>query len=242
MATQTRPYVIVHMYPSVDGRLDTSRFSKPVGHESPDDIGDCYYTIADDFKPDAYMLGRNTVQKHFFTKTYDHTNKKPATNFETFKGTRTEKKNPQVVFDGPGAIFYDASSHSDGNIIAVLGENVSEDYLEHLKKMNISYLFAGKDGRDYKPAMEKLYSEFGFKKVLLEGGGLINGAFLKLGLIDEISNVVAPAIDGLSGASSIFEYKGEKDELPAVGQRLELITCEVKEDGCVWLRYKVHRD
>ena len=53
------------MYPSIDGRLDTSRFSKPYGKESPDDIGDCYFTIADDFKPDAYMLGRKTPQVIF---------------------------------------------------------------------------------------------------------------------------------------------------------------------------------
>ena len=242
MSEKPRPYVICHMYSSVDGRLDTSRFSKPLGKDSPDDIGDCYYTIADDYKPDAYMLGRNTVHIHFFNKTYDHSNKKVATSFETFKGTITEKKNPQVVFDSKGSIYYDSGSHSDGNIIAVLGESVSEDYLQLLREKNISYLFAGKDGRDYKLALEKLYSEFGMRKVLLEGGGVINGSFLKLGLLDEISIVLSPEIDGLSGAASIFEYKGQKDELPAAGQSLEFLNFQLKEDGCVWLTYKVHHN
>ena len=241
MTENSRPQVICHMYTSVDGRIDTLRFSLPLGKESPEDIGGCYYTIADDFQPDAYMLGRNTVHINCFQKIYDHSNKKVATNFETFKGTKTEPRGRIVVFDSKGTIYYDEGSVFGGNILAVLGESVSEDYLQFLREKNISYLFAGKDGRDYKLALEKLYSEFGMRKVLLEGGGIINGAFLKLHLIDEISIVLAPQIDGLSGALSVFEYKGEKDELPAQGQSLEFLNFQLKEDGCVWLTYKVHQ-
>lgn len=41
----------------------------------------------------------------------------------------------------------------------------------------VSYIFAGKNDIDIKLALNKLYSIFGIKKLLLEGGSVINGAF-----------------------------------------------------------------
>jgi riboflavin biosynthesis pyrimidine reductase len=41
--------------------------------------------------------------------------------------------------------------------------------------------------------------------LLVEGGGGANGAFLRAGLIDEISLVICPAIDGANGAPSVFD-------------------------------------
>lgn len=89
--------------------------------------------------------------------------------------------------------------------------------------------------------MEILGSDFGMTKILLEGGGIINGTFLKAKLIDELSLQIFPGIDGLSGMPSIFEYYGEKDEQPAKGQTLELISCKQLEDGIIWLYYKIHK-
>ena len=41
-------------------------------------------------------------------------------------------------------------------------------------------------------ALEKLQNHFGITRMLLEGGSEINGAFLRAGLIDELSLIVAP--------------------------------------------------
>ena len=46
---------------------------------------------------------------------------------------------------------------------------------------------------------------FGLKTLLLEGGR-INWSFFKEGLIDEISLLVYPGIDGLSGLPGIFRF------------------------------------
>ncbi len=59
-----------------------------------------------------------------------------------------------------------------------------------MQSKNISYVFAGKEQLDLPLAMQKL---------LLEGGGIIGGAFAKENLIDEISFVCAPVIQGNSG-------------------------------------------
>jgi riboflavin biosynthesis pyrimidine reductase len=47
----------------------------------------------------------------------------------------------------------------------------------------------------------------------VNGGGVTNGAFLRAGLIDEISLAIFPAVDGTKGSSSSFD-SGE-DEIGA---------------------------
>ncbi|WP_236962114.1 hypothetical protein [Methylobacterium sp. XJLW] len=67
----------------------------------------------------------------------------------------------------------------------------------------------------------------------------MNGAFLKAGLIDEISVLIQPAVDGLAGVQTIFEYQGGPDERPGAGQALRHFHTETLEGGMVWLRYRV---
>ena len=106
--------------------------------------------------------------------------------------------------------------------------------------MNISYVFGGHDGFDLHAALGSLYTDFGIKSISLQGGGIINGAFLNAGLIDELSLVMYPGIDGLSGVPSIFEYAGKPDDMPAQGQSPELKPVERLDKGVVWLRYEFH--
>jgi riboflavin biosynthesis pyrimidine reductase len=122
-----------------------------------------------------------------------------------------------------------------------LSEQVSDPYLEHLRERGISYFFAGVDGNDLVMALDVLGNEFGVTTALLEGGGFMNGTFLKAGLIDELSLMIYPGIDGLAGVASIFEYRGEEGELPAKGQALELTSVERMSDGVIWARYKFHK-
>ncbi len=62
----------------------------------------------------------------------------------------------QIVIHVPkGDILFPSDIYEGMNIIAVIGEKVSADYLEYLEDMQISYLFAGIDGDD-KAKMEKI--------------------------------------------------------------------------------------
>lgn len=85
-----------------------------------------------------------------------------------------------------------------------------------------------------------LHKHFGVRRISLQGGGIINGAMLAAGLIDQLSLVVYPGIYGLTTAPSIFEYLGASDEHPTTGQSLELLSAEPRGNGIVWLRYKFH--
>ena len=84
--------------------------------------------------------------------------------------------------------------------------------------------------------LEVLGRELGIRRVLLEGGGVINGSFLAAGLVDEISLLLFPAVDGRTSTRTIFEAgaEGLKGKV-----ELTLTSCEVVRNGVVHLRYAV---
>jgi 5-amino-6-(5-phosphoribosylamino)uracil reductase len=124
-------------------------------------------------------------------------------------------------------------------VVAVLGEQVSDGYLAELREDGVSYVFAGPAGDDLLRAMEEIAALFSVKTLLLEGGGGINGAFLKLKLIDEFSTLIRPAVDGVAGSQCIVDYDGPEGDRPGAGQSLRLTHCETLEGGTVWLRHAV---
>jgi riboflavin biosynthesis pyrimidine reductase len=77
----------------------------------------------------------------------------------------------------------------------------------------VSYIFAGEQDLDLGLALKILHRELGIQRVLLEGGGVTNGAFLRAGLIDELSLVIFPAVDGAKGAPCVFDSR--EDAAPA---------------------------
>jgi riboflavin biosynthesis pyrimidine reductase len=82
-----------------------------------------------------------------------------------------------------------------------------------------------------------LNRELGIKRVLIEGGGVANGAFLRAGLVDELSLVVCPTVDGAKGAPCIFDSSEADAGLSAPVLTMRLDSSEVLEGGAVWLRY-----
>ena len=80
----------------------------------------------------------------------------------------------------------------------------------------------------------------GIRRLLLEGGGAANGALLQAGLIDELSLVLAPSVEGAPGGPAVFDIHGEPDALNAMGMALE--SCQVLEGNFVWLRYRFSWD
>ena len=88
--------------------------------------------------------------------------------------------------------------------------------------------------------MKALVETFGVETLSLQGGGIIDGAFLQAGLIDELSLVIYPGIDGSKDSTSIFHYIGKGN--PSQGQSLELLSVQEIGNGVLWLRYKFHKN
>lgn len=236
-----KPKIICHIMSSVDGRLLNERWTPLFDGRPFSEAGKVYAEAGKSLGTQAWMFGKNTLQQGFFPEVFNHDGSPAARDFTTYCAHRDSER-VFVVADPEGEIAYAADTVRGDNIITILGEQVSERYLEHLRHNGISYLFAGTDGFDLPLAMHKLRTEFGIETVSLQGGGIIDGAFLKAGLLDELSLLVYPGIDGLAGIPSVFEYPGKENELPASGQSLELLRAETLANGIVRLHYRFHKN
>lgn len=226
---------------SVDGRLLNGRWTTPFGESTEADLRKVYAAIGKSLQTDAWMFGRNTVQEGFLP--YKFTGRKKEYNLpRTSYVAPRESERILILSDPEGMIYYHTSTVRGDNIVTILGKGVTDEYLQHLQEAGISYVFGGEDGYDLKAAMHMLSTDFGIRCISLQGGGILNGAMLEARLVDELSLVIYPGIDGLSGIPSIFEYNGSNTRFPAKGQRLQLLSVEVWDHNAVWLRYQIHKN
>lgn len=236
-----RPKIICHMIGSIDGRLVPDRWTPLHAGAEQDTILKVYEATAARLDAQGWIVGRKTMAAMVSgTARTTSATETPQTR-RPHIGNRQDRP-VAVAVDPAGKLHYGADPAGAEHRVAILGEKVSDEYLAELREDGVSYLFAGSDGQNLSAAMATLGDGFGIQTMLLEGGGIINGAFLKADLIDEISLLVYPGIDGLAGISSIFEYHGASaDELPAAGRRLRLVSVETLEADILWIRYAVER-
>jgi riboflavin biosynthesis pyrimidine reductase len=234
-----RPYIICHMGTSIDGRLHPSRFTAPAEGISREVLRGHYERLHDQFGADGWIVGRRTMSE-MAKGTERPLNDVPKVAREPHMAARNGRR-LAIAIDPSGRVHYGKDNVGGDHAVAVLGEGVSDAYLAELREDGVSYLFAGPKGDELPRAMEEIAGLFGVKRLLLEGGGKINGAFLKLNLIDEFSTMIWPAVDGVAGSQSIVDYEAPEGDRPGAGQSLRLIHCETLDGGTVWLRHAVER-
>jgi riboflavin biosynthesis pyrimidine reductase len=130
-----------------------------------------------------------------------------------------------VVLDAHGKIAWGRSDIGGDPIVVVLSETVSDAHLAGLRTEGVSYIFAGKSQIDLALTLDILNRELGVKRLLLEGGGGANGAFLRAGLIDELNLIICPAV-------------AEADRRAPV-TAMALQSSQALEGGVVLLRYRI---
>lgn len=99
----------------------------------------------------------------------------------------------------------------------------------------MSYVFGGPSELDFRPVLDKLGRLFSIRTVLLEGGDNLNGSLLRVVLVDELSLLHYPVINGAASSAAVFE-QGEQPS-PPVPLRLRHV--EQLPGGYVWLRHDV---
>jgi riboflavin biosynthesis pyrimidine reductase len=225
-------HVICHMGSSVDGRSLPGRW-RPKGAQ----VAGLYERLHDELKGDAWLVGRVTGQEFSKRSTY------PSEVSETYARepwiARRDASAYGIVVDAQGKIAWGRSEIGGDPLVVVLTEQVPDAHLAALRADGVSYVFAGKQEIDLSRALDVLNRELGSKRLLLEGGGSINGGFLRAGLVDEISLIIYPAVDGSTGAPSVFDSSGDEAGTPAPIQSLTLKSSQALQGGAVWLRYEV---
>jgi riboflavin biosynthesis pyrimidine reductase len=235
-----RPNIICHMVSSVDGRLIADRWTPPAHGAAEGLVLRVYEGVAARLGAQGWIVGRKTMADQLSGSFRDGLPAAPAVqrltreNFVATHGAQSLA----IVIDPTGKLQYSQPQVGTDHIVTVLGEQVPDAYLVKLRGAGVSYVFAGPNGHDLAQALQSLRLHFNVETLLLEGGGIINGAFLAQGLIDELSLLVYPGIDGLADAPSIFEYHGTPGTHPAKGRTLRHLGTETLEAGMVWLRYR----
>ncbi len=202
-----RPYIIYHMVISLDGKISGSYLDKPETQE----VTDYYFKKHRDFKADGFMCGRVTMEESF--------TKGAKPDLEPFKNAEIVREDfigdnnakfYAVCVDTKGKLGWDSNKISDddpgydqAHIVEVLLEDVDDAYLAYLQSKNISYIFGGKTTLDFEIVFNKLKSVFNIQKLLLEGGGILGGSVVNTGVVDALSLVVAPLLQGSNGQSLV---------------------------------------
>jgi len=145
-----------------------------------------------------------------------------------------------VVLDAGGKIAWGRGEVGGDPLLVVLTQAVSDSHLAGLREDGVSYIFAGEHEIDLAMALEELNHELGIGRLLLEGGGAANGALLQAGLVDELSLIIAPSVEGVPGGPAVFDIYGEQGAQNAMGMELE--SCQALEGSFVWLRYRFSWD
>jgi riboflavin biosynthesis pyrimidine reductase len=228
--TETRPYIICHMVSSVDGKIDGKALQQVM-------LKGEYEAVAAKLEGDAWICGRTTMQQHFAEdETFVSASKTPAGPQPVYVARRANSY--AVSVDTLGKLRWAGSDLDGDHLICVLSGRVSADYLAMLREKNISYIVSGESSVDLVQVVKLLREHFGIRRLLLEGGGHINGAFLQAGLVDEISLLLVPGVDGRHDIPAVFDGVNPKRNAAVP---LTLKSIEQRQNDALWIRYEVVR-
>lgn len=214
------------MVESIDGRIDCGMVDKISGDE--------YYTTLESLGCTASVEGRATMEHYYaLPGKFIDADSAAAGEPEVFKATA--RNDFHICPDTRGTLLWECGVMEEGRPLLVLtSENAPAAYLTYLREKHISYIVTGKGEIDLPEAMRILHKDFGVERLAVLGGGLINGGFLAAGLIDEVSLLLAPGIDGREGWRCMFDGIADQAKKPT---RLSLRSVERMPGDVLWIRY-----
>ncbi|MBC6610976.1 RibD family protein [Hymenobacter sp. BT507] len=220
------PRVICHMMTSLDGRIILSRWGDAPNTQE-------YETTAATFEADAWLCGRVTMEKDFTEGLKPDLQPVPEPLDRSDFVAEHSADSFVVAVDAHGKLGWESADIDGEHIISVLSEQVSDEYLAYLRRVGVSYVFGGAEELNFKQVLTKLGELFPIQTILLEGGGHINGSLLKAGLIDELSVLHYPVVDGAASSPTLFE----QGDQPGPPRQFALQHVEQRPEGILWLRY-----
>lgn len=225
-----RPYIMCHMVMSMNG-LVTGDFLWTKESEIASSI---YFSLHREYRKngfDGFVCGRTTMEESF-TKGSPW-NLESTPNLEALE--ENQKPFYAVAFDPKGKLGWEKNFISDEDpgydkcrILEVLSEQVNKQYMEYLKKHQIPFIVSGKDFINVENSLEQMYEQFGIRKLLLEGGSVVNGHFFKANVVDEISLVIVPQV-AFGGKPLFAEGTLANFELVKLKQESDCIVCQYRK-------------
>ncbi len=220
-----KPFIISHMMESVDGRIDCAMTEQI-------EPSNAYYDALDQLNCPTTLEGRVTMQIHFAKPEPFVARDNTPIGKPCFHKV-SQESGYAVAIDTLGKLRWPSTMHDGKPLLVVTSEACAKEYLDTLTAQGISWIAVGAERIDLAKAVDILNVEFGVQRMAVVGGGHINGAFLAAGLLDEVSVMIGPGIDGREGMASVFDGINDHNR-PATLLKLNSIE---RMGDTVWLRY-----
>lgn len=199
-----RAKVICHMLISIDGNIQNDFHGHPDTSYASKIYEERNYSYGQ-----AIGIGRNTVDD----------GRRP--DLSSYNDAVVEYKDKVIlddctygiIFDRKGQMCWDGKYQEYEDIpkrrtLEILTEQASLQYLAYLDEMEIPYLLGGKVDLDLELVLHKLKRDYGIETMVLGGGATLNAAFFATDLVDEISLVIAP---GVNGGRNMLGFAGAEE-------------------------------
>lgn len=227
--TASRPVVLVNMAMSADGKIATANRAVAT-FSSPHDHGQLYALRA---TADAVMSGARTVDLNDYTL---DTGGKSFQNLRLQRGLAEHAL--RVIVSGSGSVDPRAEifRHPFSPILVLTSERASKKSLSQLRAVATAVKTAGTDEIDFPAALRWLRREWNVKRLLCEGGGELNDALLRAGLVDELHLTICPRVIGGRAAPTIADGVGFANLIDACPFQLQATKRIGNELFCVFRR------
>ncbi|MGI8846511.1 MAG: dihydrofolate reductase family protein [Thermoleophilaceae bacterium] len=223
-AREERPYLVLNMVCTADGRATVAGRAGPIGNQADRELFHWLRT-----RTDAVMAGAGTMR----VEHYGRLVRDPELRAEREReGLRPD---PLAVIVsgrldlqlGDVPLLTDPQSR-----VAIL--TTADDELQGARAM-VQYLREEDGALNLQAMLAKLRSRHGVRSILCEGGPTLNGALLAQGLVDELFLSLAPKL--ASGPSPLTIARGEA--LPDPGDMT--LAWALESEGHLFLRYVLPR-
>ncbi len=225
------PFVLLNMAMSADGKIATANRAVSSFSSSRD----FEHLLELRATADAVLAGARTVDR-------EEVNLGPGP--ARFRRLRLKKGlaeyNLRIVASGSGSLNPRAEifRHRFSPIVILACESTPERKLKQLRAIADEVKMCGQNEIDFNRAFRWLRDQWNVKRLLCEGGGELNGALFRAGLVDELHLTVCPKILGGRDAPTIADGSGVLKLVDAARLRLK---SQKRENGELFLVFGISR-
>jgi len=195
------PFVYVNFAITADGKIaPANRVFKPFSSKDDQELLMELRTRAD-----AVMAGARTVDRY-------PVNLGPGGRQRREKRKRLgfREYNLRIVVSGAGTLDAKAEifKHRFSPIVVLVSERISDRNLRKLRSLADEVKVCGRNEIDFPAALGWLREKWKVKRLLCEGGGALNEALFRAGVVDELYLTISPVIFGGRNAPTLADGKG----------------------------------
>ena len=223
---RSRPYLLLNMIATVDGRATLGGRSGPLGERADKELLYGLRTAVD-----AVMAGAGTIRAERYGQLIRDDAQRQT---RRARGLSEEPLacivSGRLALDGEIPLLGEASAR-----VAILTPSAAS--LPQDCRAQINYVRCARDGLlDLGGAMSELRERFGVRTLLCEGGPHLNAQLLAHGLVDELFLTVSPKLASGDATSETLRIMSGPELDPPLA--LELVGA-LEHDSYLFLRYRV---